>query len=59
MSKHVVEIEEILSRSVVVEADDPEQAIADVMIGYYECMHILDKQDLCAVNFTINESYTD
>ena len=31
----------------------------DIMIDYYECMHILDKQDLCAVNFTINESYTD
>lgn len=57
--KYLVKIQETLSRTVDVEADDPEQAIADIMIDYYECMHILDKQDLCAVNFTINESYTD
>ena len=56
MSKHVVEIQEILSRSVVVEAEDPEQAIADVMIGYYECMYILDSQDFKNVKFNIKEN---
>lgn len=57
--KYLVKIQETLSKTVDVEAVDPEQAIADIMIDYYECMHILDKQDLCAVNFTINESYSD
>ena len=57
--KYLVKIQETLSRTVDIEADDPEQAIADIMIDYYECMHILDKQDLCALNFTINESYSD
>ena len=56
MSKYIVEIQEILSRKVVLEADSPEQAIADVMIGYYECMYILDSEDYKNVEFKVIET---
>ena len=56
MSKYVVEIQETLSRKVELETDTPEQAIADVMIGYYECMYILDSEDYKNVEFKVVES---
>ena len=56
MSKYIVEIQETKSMKVELESDCPEQAIADVMIGYYECLYILDSNNYKNVEFKVVET---
>ena len=55
MRKYSVEIKETLSRIVDIEADSPDGAIDEAMIGYYECKYVLDSEDFKNVDFNIKE----
>lgn len=56
MKKYYVIVEEILSRTVVVEAECEEEAILKAKDMYYNQKVVLDYSDLCATNFDIDDS---
>lgn len=52
---YVIEIKEVLSAEVRLDADSREDALAAAMEGYYTCEIALEKEHLTGVQFNIKE----
>ncbi|MBQ7578002.1 MAG: DpnD/PcfM family protein [Synergistaceae bacterium] len=51
MPKFEVIITETLTKSVIVEAEDKDAAFWKVREDYYDCIHVLDAENFCGVEF--------
>ena len=55
MTKYRIEVAEILSRIVEIEADDEDDAIEKVRQMYWDCTIVLDSSDYIETNICIKD----
>ena len=55
MKKYSIEVLEVLSRIVEVEASDEEDAIKQVMLKYRKCEIVLDDSDYKETEFSVKD----